>query len=194
MWNPAKDWVGWLLIVSLVGGSLWGHFHPRDLRHVRAWDGDVPLYWRAILPYTNRIKIHDGPGMFLRQFKELPPAVGHLWAASLCHADVTSGGFEQFFSSPRGLLAPEAVEGFRAMGLADAADVVQQAMDVFPKPYPRDRDRRSAVLDEKLQDSQVSELFENLDQRFVELMTSESGDPSGRFEAAANRYARDKLK
>jgi len=193
MWNPAKDWVGWLLIVSLVGGSMWGYFHPHDLRHAGIWD-DLPLYRRVILPYANGINVHDGAGMSLRQFKKLPPAVGHLWAASWCHSEVVSGGFGRFFSSPKGMLAPEAVEGFRAIGLPDAADLVQQAMDIFPKPYPRKWDRRSELLDEKLEHARGSGLFEKLDRRFVELMSPESGDSGDRFEKAANRYAREKLK
>ncbi len=202
MWNPAKDWVGWLLIASLVGGSIWGYFHPRGnphgdlihrfLREVGQQELGIPPYWKAIAPYMGQVSIYDGPGTFCRQFEKVPPAAGHILAANWCQSQVAAGGFEQFFSTSTGVLAPEAVAGFRAMGLPDLAEVVEQAMDVFPEPYPRDRDIRNEVLGQKLSARQ-NDLFGKLDRKFVELLSSSDGETSDRFEAAANRYAQEKL-
>lgn len=200
MWNPLKDWVGWVLLLALVGGSGWGYFHPREDPHeaaIREWIERVgpraPDWWKSIVPYAGRVSSDRAPEAFRRQLETIPAAAGHLLAANWCQEEVIEGGFEQFFSSSTGIAAPEAVAGFRAMGLEDAADVLQQAMDALQNPYPRDHGRRNKLLVEKLREHRNRQPFEELNHKFVELMSSPDSY-LGRFEAAANRYARENLK
>lgn len=64
---------------------------------------------------------YEGPEEFVRQFRRVRPEVGHLYAAHWCQSEVRNGGFHQFFSNTTGLLAPEALEGFRAIGAVEWA-------------------------------------------------------------------------
>ncbi len=88
----------------------------------------------------------DGSEAFLRLFHTVPVGIGHLYAGGWCQAEVCNGGFYQFFWNTTGLLAPEAVEAFRAMGLIDWAETLAEAMEFFGHPYPRERAERQKHL------------------------------------------------
>ena len=67
-------------------------------------------YWRLLEPIWDSVSIYDGPKTFLRQYRRLPRAVGHLFAAHWCQSEICNGGFHQFFGNSTGVLAPEAME------------------------------------------------------------------------------------
>jgi hypothetical protein len=102
--------------------------------------------WRVIERFCGSVEIHDGPATFLQGSMCLPEAARHLFAIWWCDAEVCNGGFDQFFSNSTGVLAPEAAEGFRAVGLLECADVVKAAIERFAEPYPRDGAARKAAL------------------------------------------------
>jgi hypothetical protein len=106
--------------------------------------GDI--YWREIEPVWDVVSIYDGGRMFLRQFGEVTTAQQHLIATHWCQSEVCNGGFHQFYSNPTGVLAPEAVRGFEALGLLEAAGVVAKTMEYFSQPYPREQQDRLASL------------------------------------------------
>ncbi len=82
-------------------------------------------------------------------------------------------------SNSTGVLAPEAVEGFREIGQLQIATLVESAMDLVGSPYPGDREERQGRL------SQVPEgALDALDQKFFALIESEAGG----FQGAADRY------
>lgn len=60
-----------------------------------------------------------------------------MFAGHFCQSEVCSGGFEQLFWNPTGVLAPEAVEGFREIGLPQLAALIESAIDLLGPPYPR---------------------------------------------------------
>lgn len=99
-------------------------------------------YWHVLEPYWDRIDIYNGPERFLATYDALPPQVRVLFAAHFCESEVSNGGLHQFFMNPTGVLAPEAVEALRRIGLPDAADVLQRASDFFGVPYPRQQQDR----------------------------------------------------
>ena len=141
-------------------------------------------YWQMIEPFWESISIYDGPKIFLSQFRKVTPQVGNLFAAHWLYSEVCNGGFHQFFSNPTGILAPEAVEGFRAIGLDDCAAVIEEAIQFFGKGYPREQEERSEILD-SIEGSEEEEWnpFFKLDDRFYKLV---EGD---RFLKAADEYA-----
>jgi hypothetical protein len=141
-------------------------------------------YWRHVEPIWNAISIYDGPDVFLRQFSRVPEHAGHLFAVHWCISEVCNGGFHQFFSNSTGVLAPEAVAGFRAVGMPETAALVDQAMARLPTPYPRDREDREDALDaldsEDLDEEDDWESpFDDLDGRFYELYPTENGGWEG---------------
>ena len=109
-----------------------------------------------------------------------------LWAANCCQLDVVSGGFYQFFNDGGiGMVAPEAVEGFRLIGLENAADLLEKAMALFGQPYPRSHDRRIELSPPQPTESNPSP-FSDLDEKFAgEMGSNHSCD---RFDEAADKF------
>jgi hypothetical protein len=105
-------------------------------------------YGRLVEPVWGKISTSDRPEVFRRQYRQVRPEVGHLFAAHWCQSEVRNGGFYQFFWNSTGVLAPEAVEGFRAIGLPGCAELLAEAMRYFGVPYPRERVARQTRLSE----------------------------------------------
>jgi hypothetical protein len=141
-------------------------------------------YWSLIEPVWLKLNESwdDGPEEFVRVFHSVSPEIGYLYAAHWCQSEVCNGGLHQFFSNTTGLLAPEALEGFRAIGATSWAQILAEAMKHFGTPYPRDRDQRGAFLPVPPGRSRKEwDPFYDLDERFHEW--------TGNWEHAANRYA-----
>ena len=158
------------------------------------------MYWGVLGPHCDSISI-DSPEDFERTIKPVPLHIVLLYAAHFCQSEVCNGGFSQFFSNSTGVLAPEAVEAFKAIGQPGVADSVQQAMSVLGLPYERSRRDRWHALDRVIEQygGTVSEPFPGvlfrkadsfrpIEHQFYELIRKEGGG----FEAAADRYADSK--
>jgi len=147
-----------------------------ELGEIEPQAGD--LYWSKLEPIWKEISISEGEAVFLEQVSRVPRRLGDLFAAHWCQSEVCNGGFHQFFSNTTGVLAPEAMEGFRAMGMTEVAALVEEAMSVLGTPYPRDREARQAVLPPPPR-------FRELDERFFARVQHEADG----FALAADRYA-----
>lgn len=160
---------------------------------LKKWLGGEPSYWDVINPYWNKISTTSDPDTFLRDVSSMPVATRHLWAVTWLQSEVHNGGFGQFCSNSTGILAPEARDGFIAIGMPQTAAVVGEYLAFWGADYPRDCDLRNALW-EKLSierygvDSHGEPLggdFAALDDRFYKLMDSENGG----FDNAADTYA-----
>jgi hypothetical protein len=140
-------------------------------------------YWTLVEPIWLPLnRTWEDTEKFVRKFRGVRPEAGHLYAAHWCQSEVRNGGFHQFFSNTTGLLAPEALEGFRAIGVAEWAEILREAMRHFGTPYPRDRDDREEFLPlRQRRPREEWNPFYQLDVRFYE-----STDD---WEDAANAYA-----
>ena len=138
-----------------------------------------------IEPFWESISIYDAPKTFLNQFRKVKSQVGNLFAAHWLYSEVCNGGFHQFFSNPTGVLAPEAADGFRAIGLEDCATVIEEAIQFFGNSYPREQEKRNEILD-NVQGSEAEEWnpFFKLDDRFYKFAVEED-----RFLKTADEYA-----
>jgi hypothetical protein len=143
-------------------------------------------YWRLVEPIWKSINIYHGPAVFIQQFRKARPEAGHLFAAHWCQSEVCNGGFHQFFSNPTGVLAPEALKGFEAIGLHEWAAILKDAMRFFGNPYPREQEERIEKM-RRVPGKKREEWdpFYLLDDRFYEWLHAEDH----RFERAADRYA-----
>src|SRR5271170_2757632 len=103
------------------------------------------IYWDVIEPIWDDIDI-DSAESFQQTFRRVPLELGILYAAHFCQSEVCNGGFTQFFWNSTGVLAPEAVQGFIAIGQPKVATVVEKAMSMLGSPYLRDRSARWAAL------------------------------------------------
>ena len=106
-------------------------------------------YWDVLEPYWEKIDIYGEPADFLAAFNAVHERERTLFAAHWCESEVANGGFHQFFYNSTGVLAPEAAQAYRAVGLADVAAILEEAMSFFGSPYPRDRSDRMSALPEE---------------------------------------------
>lgn len=105
-------------------------------------------YWQIIKPIWYDEDLNsDEPQVFLKRFSELSEPQQVLFPVHWLDAEVCNGGFHQFFANSTGILAPEAVLGFPAIGLNDFAELTEEAMFFFGNPYPREREKREELLD-----------------------------------------------
>jgi hypothetical protein len=142
-------------------------------------------YWAQVDTVWNSISIYDSPEVFARQFSQSPVVARTLFAAHWCQSEVRNGGFHQFFFNSTGILAPEALEAFRTLQLADVASVLERAMSRLGAPYPRLRSARKKqlqLLEQRC--SKPSEVFTDLDDEFFEVWGHGEA-----FKTAADGYA-----
>ena len=79
--------------------------------------------------------------------------------------EVNNGGFNQYFYNSSGDFAHETINSLKIIGADKTANILQQAIDLFPdKTVPQNRTKRQEIL-EKIEET-VSEIFEELDQKF----------------------------
>jgi hypothetical protein len=131
-------------------------------------------YRDLIEPYWSAVPLDKGAEIFAEEFGKLPVASRRLFATHWTQSEVQNGGLGQFFSNDTGILAPEAVEGFRALGMPQTAETLTEAMRQFGEEYPRDRNARDLVTPSiKIED------------RFAELLEEEAEG----FWKAADRFA-----
>jgi hypothetical protein len=144
-------------------------------------------YWKLVEPIWKVIDIYSGAETFMKTFSAVRREVGLLYAAHWCQSEVCNGGLLQFFGNSTGVLAPEAVEGFRALGQPRLADLLVQAMGLLGQPYERERSRRNDLLDLLPDDvyDRIARPHGDFNEKFFELIYSESGG----FQVAANGYA-----
>jgi hypothetical protein len=156
-------------------------------------NGDRPgaAAWSLIQPHWDAVSIYDGPIAFLQEFGQLPVPARHLFAVWWCDSEVCNGGFHQFFSNPTGVLAPEALEGFRQVGLTECADLAEAAIGQFVEPYPRDGEARDAALQALERPGEQREQWDpfcDLDDRYYE--AKERSRFYERLDEFARRHAR----
>jgi hypothetical protein len=162
-------------------------------------------YWDLVEPVFEKINTADEVS-FLTSVAGVPRPIVLLHAAHFCLAEVHNGGFLQFLWNSTGVLAPESVEGFKAIGMPKLASTVEASMAPLGSPYPRDRDARwdallaaskcSQIKLEKIfkttsnfylgfEEATQSLSFDTLNEQAWTLARGENGG----FQEAATRYA-----
>jgi len=126
----------------------------------RYWDLISP-YWLPLNESWNR-----GVNAFLSESRKVPGPVIHLYAGHWCQSEVNNGGLCQFFVNTTGLLAPEALQALRTLGLLEWFAVLSEAISYFGDPYPRERAARLKMLPEGERGHKAADPFVALDDRF----------------------------
>lgn len=136
--------------------------------------------------YDKLIKFYDGRDAWLQSIQGVPPGAVHLFCLHWLHLEVHNGGFWQYFFNSTGVTAPEARDGFAAIGMTDVADIISQAMDRVGAPYPFDRDARQA----RVGPPEARMDFLDLDNAFYDLADTEKFFRKlPKFVPLADRYA-----
>lgn len=172
---------------------------------------DLRSYWDLVEPMFQHVDTTD-VAKYSKSIEVVPRAVLLLFAAHFCLSEVHNGGLLQFFWNSTGILAPEAIEGFKAIGMGELASLVRAAAAPLGSPYPREREERwdamlaatgkseaelTAIFKEKKNLDERKDLylgfvaataslgFDQLDEQVGELAENENGG----FQEAASRYA-----
>lgn len=98
-------------------------------------------YWALVEPLFQQVDTTDAAA-YSKSVEVIPREVVLLFAAHFCLSEVHNGGFLQFFWNSNGMMAPEAIEGFKAIGMPKLASVVKAAAAPLGSPYPREREER----------------------------------------------------
>lgn len=122
--------------------------------------------------------------VFLYAFAATPREVGHLFATHWCYSEVCNGGFHQFFANVTGVLAPEALQGFEAIGVEAWAQALKESMAFFDEPYPRAWEDRQRPLKPGARIPDLLVTFEEIQARVL------GNDYAEKFERTADEYAR----
>jgi hypothetical protein len=151
-------------------------------------------YWQIIEPIWYDEELNsDEPSIFLKRFSELSEPQKVLFPVHWLNAEVCNGGFHQFFTNPTGILAPEAVFGFRRIELNDFANLIEKTMLFFGNNYLREREKREELL--ILFDEENEEFwnpFVEADEEFNELIVIKgiSLMENDRVDVAIRNYAK----
>lgn len=147
---------------------------------------DKDSYWRFVDPIWDTVSIYDGGDTFLEQISKVTEKQKVLFSSHWAQSEICNGGLHQFFSNSTGVLAPEAVEAFKVIGMPTCSNVIADAMKFFGKEYLRDRNQRDEKLAEyENQNDEHWDPFCELDNIFFDSIEEENGG----FEIAADNYA-----
>ena len=143
-------------------------------------------YWDLVEPIVEQVSIYDGGETFLAQFQAISPIQRVLFASHWAYSEIQNGGLHQFFLNSTGVLAPEAVAGFRSLEMKRCAVAISSAMKFFGGDYPREKRTRGDALDEyEKANPEAWNPFEGLDEAFYDAADSENRG----FDVSATAYA-----
>jgi hypothetical protein len=125
---------------------------------------DDELEWAVIERIWNELRTPYEPD---ERLWELTPGQRAIYALTWTRAEVSNGGFVQYFDNSTGYLLPEAIEGAEVLGAPEWVRLLEEARDALPGEYSRSRQRRQARLN-ALSDVQEHHLGD-LDQRLYSL-------------------------
>jgi len=127
-------------------------------------------YWDLIETAFDTVKTWMGPDRYYDHVFRFPERVQHLLAVHWANAEICNGGFGQFFDNSAGVLAPQARDGFVAIGRNDLAVLLEHAMARLGEPYLRDRDARCDRLEE------LDPVFDDLEQQYYSIVSGLRAD------------------
>ena len=111
-----------------------------------------PVYWSANI-YESLAEYEASLQRFSRPQRLL---VALHWYV----AEVNNGGHDQFYSNSTGIVWPDALDAFEAIGVPDGAEIIRESAGRLGGSPSREREERSRQLAELGPD------FEDLDARF----------------------------
>lgn len=145
------------------------------------------FYFSIIEPVFGKISFADPTEVFLYKFLRLIEVERNLFATHFCYAQIVNGGLNQFFWNSTGIVAPESALGFRAIGFKRCAEIIEEAISFFDKPYSRDcayRRENLARIEKKLGNLDP---FSSMDDEFYDSLCL----TDFLFEKLADKYAEE---
>lgn len=82
-----------------------------------------PEYSSKIQHLFDKVNIYGDVSSFFESISDVPHPLLLLYAAHFCLSELDNGGFLQLFWNSTGVLVPEAVEGYTAIGMPKLAAI-----------------------------------------------------------------------
>ena len=146
-------------------------------------------YWSVVEPYWDNCPTDD-PDTYLAYYKDMPQVARDLLTSHWVVSEVCNGGFHQLFTNRTGVLVPEAIKGFRTLGLVALAEASIEAASFFGDEYPREQMQRIEALEmfaTQSADADGWNPFERLDDHFYAALDLDA--EADAFTSAADAYA-----
>jgi len=129
---------------------------------------DASLAWAVIEPLWNAIDFSGDWPVVSAILAQATVGQCELFALDWCQKEIRNGGLDQFFHNSTGMLAPEALAGFRRVGAHAYVEILAQALSLFQAAdYPRATTQRrrfvAAIPDRR-------RLFGKLEEKFFLLL------------------------
>jgi hypothetical protein len=165
-------------------------------------------YWEVAKPLFDQIDYGNDGQVFLKSCASIPRSSVLLFSAHMALAEVHNGGFLQLFWNNTGVLVPEAIEGFLAIGMPKLASILSEASLPLGTPYPRNRDDRwdALLVASKRDCDELEQMFEQAENLYLGFVAATSAldfekldtifwetadTENGGFQEAATRYAQE---
>ncbi len=108
------------------------------------------VLWDQMFDGANDVDVLD-------ELAALPEWQRNLMAIHIVFYDWANGAFHQVYSNSTGEVVPEAIQAYRAVGLGDAAGILERTLDVFGDKYSREQSARREFLGSLVGESEVRE-------------------------------------
>jgi hypothetical protein len=120
-------------------------------------------YMEVINPVWYSVSIYEGQARYEKDLARFSKEQRHVFACAWYLSEVNNGGHDQFYSNSTGIVWKDALDGFRAIGLKEFADLVAESARRLGGAPSFDREERQAQLEKS------KAAFEDLDDRLFDL-------------------------
>jgi hypothetical protein len=154
------------------------------MQHIKIDDAviDKDDYFAIIDPVWWSVSIYDGEKVYEEDLKKFSREQRYVFAILWHAAEVNNGGHEQFYANSTGVVWRDALAGYKAIGLNEAAAILEQSAEIMGGNPSLDRATRETQLGRNLD-------FEMVDQRFFKLQETTNFDKALLAYIRANRRA-----
>jgi hypothetical protein len=139
-------------------------------------------------PYMKELNFYDGGKSWLTSIEKIPVKAVHLFSIYWLHLEVHNGGFWQYFYNSASNTYPEALEGFKEIGMPKVAEILTVAASRLGPEFPYDRELRKTIVEEPSNRMD----FDQEDSKFYELAdTDKIFRKEPKFVQFAETYAKN---
>ena len=138
----------------------------RKKKHLHIGAAEIEAGADVLDPMWFSVSIYDGYDRYLKDLEPFTLEQRYVFAVEWLACEVNNGGFDQFFFNSTSIVWEDAMKGFKAMGMDEAAQLVRKAADALGGRPSFDRAERQAQLAEH---EQAPKYLDELDRCFYEL-------------------------
>ena len=124
-------------------------------------------YPQTYQPYYDKFNFYEGREKWLESIDNIPIKAVHLFAIHWLHIEVYNGGFWQYFYNSTSASMPEAIDGFKAIGMPEVADIVNASAKKLGSTFPFELEERRLIVGEPFEGKRMD--FGDLEDQFYEL-------------------------